>query len=73
VYLILATQTGGFIALRVDEIPGAIRGAILSFPQSTSVNEFVGFVSLKDGLALVLDPERLRSPDLNDRQLQYGT
>jgi len=57
VFLVLATERFGSIALRVDDIPEAVRAAVLTNPSHS--HDVVGFVSLKEGLAIVVDPDRL--------------
>jgi len=58
-YLVLRTARHGEIALRVDAIPGQIRGVILANQEVLSAGEVVGYLATPQGLALVIDPEQM--------------
>ncbi len=58
-YLVVRALRYGEIALRVDAIPGQIRGVILANQEVLGAGEVVGYLATPQGLALVIDPDQM--------------
>jgi hypothetical protein len=71
VFIVISTERSGLIALRVDEIPDAVRAVVLTTASASP--DVLGFVSLKDGLAIVIDPDRLAPRLSAHKQLNQDT
>lgn len=59
VFVVVATEQSGLLALQVDEIPGPLRGAMMSLPDSVAAQTVSGVLIMANGFALVLDVDRL--------------
>jgi chemotaxis signal transduction protein len=59
VFVVITTEHSGLLALQVDEIPGSIRGAMMSLPDAVTPLTVSGVLMMADGFVLVLDTDRL--------------
>jgi hypothetical protein len=70
-YLVLRASRHGELALPVDAIPGQIRGVILAHPEVLGTDEVVGYLATPQGLALVIDLDKMSLVDPSEaRQLE---